>query len=37
MIVFAVLMLIWAFSRPTMPEPPDQRRQGSGRLRSALA
>lgn len=37
MIVFAALMLIWAFSRPTMPEPPEQRGQGSGRLRRAPA
>ncbi len=37
MLVFAALMLIWAFSRPTMPEPPEQRGQGSGRLRRAPA
>lgn len=35
MIVFAALMLIWAFSRPTMPEPPEHRGRGSGRLRRA--
>jgi hypothetical protein len=37
MIVFAAVMLIWAFSRPTTPEPPEQRGQGSGRLRRAPA
>jgi len=37
MVVFAVLMLIWAFSRPTMPEPPEHRGRGSGRLRRAPA
>ena len=37
MLVFAALMIIWALSRPTMPEPPEQRGQGSGRLRRAPA
>src|SRR5579871_6676549 len=37
MIVVAVLMLVWAFSRPTMPEPPEHRGRGSGRLRRAPA
>jgi hypothetical protein len=37
LIVFAVIMLIWAFGRPTVPEPPEQRGQGSGRLRRAPA
>lgn len=37
MIIFAAVMLFWAFSRPTMPEPPEQRGQGSGRLRRAPA
>jgi hypothetical protein len=37
MIIFAALMLFWAFARPTVPEPPEQRGQGSGRLRRAPA
>ena len=37
MLVFGVLMLFWAFSRPVMPEPPETRGQGSGRLRRAPA
>ncbi len=36
-LVFGVLMLLWAFSRPVMPEPPEIRGQGSGRLRRAPA
>jgi hypothetical protein len=30
-------MLVWAFTRPVMPEPPETRGQGSGRLRRAPA
>jgi hypothetical protein len=37
MIVFAVLMLVWAFARPVMPEPAERRGEGSGRLRRAPA
>jgi hypothetical protein len=37
MIVFAVIMIAWALLRPTMPEPPETRGQGSGRIRRAPA
>ncbi len=37
MLIFGILMLVWAFTRPTVPEPPDTRGQGSGRLRRAPA
>ena len=37
MLVFGILMLFWAFSRPVMPEPEETRGQGSGRLRRAPA
>jgi hypothetical protein len=37
MLVFGLLMLFWAFSRPVMPEPEETRGQGSGRLRRAPA
>jgi hypothetical protein len=37
MLVFAGLMIFWALSRPTMPEPPETRGQGSGRIRRAPA
>ena len=37
MLVFAGLMIFWALSRPTMPEPPEARGQGSGRIRRAPA
>ncbi|MBV8998071.1 MAG: hypothetical protein JO304_03360, partial [Solirubrobacterales bacterium] len=37
MLVFAGLMIFWALSRPTMPEPPEKRGQGSGRIRRAPA
>jgi len=37
MLLFGILMLFWAFSRPVMPEPPETRGQGSGRLRRAPA
>ena len=32
MLVFGILMLFWAFSRPVMPEPEETRGEGSGRL-----
>jgi len=37
MLVFGILMLVWAFTRPVMPEPEETRGQGSGRLRRAPA
>ena len=37
MLVFGILMLVWAFSRPVQPEPPETRGQGSGRIRRAPA
>jgi hypothetical protein len=37
MLVFGALMIFWALSRPVMPEPPETRGQGSGRLRRAPA
>jgi hypothetical protein len=37
MLVFGVLMLVWAFTRPVRPEPEETRGQGSGRLRRAPA
>jgi hypothetical protein len=37
MLVVGLLMLFWAFSRPVMPEPPETRGQGSGRIRRAPA
>jgi hypothetical protein len=37
MLVFGVLMLFWAFTRPVQPEPEETRGQGSGRLRRAPA
>ncbi len=37
MLVFAGLMIFWALSRPTVPEPPETRGQGSGRIRRAPA
>jgi hypothetical protein len=37
MLIFAALMLYWAFSRPVLPEPPETRGQGSGRIRRAPA
>lgn len=37
MLVFAALMIAWALWRPVRPEPPEQRGQGSGRLRRAPA
>jgi hypothetical protein len=37
MLVFAALMLFWALSKPVMPEPPETRGEGSGRIRRAPA
>jgi hypothetical protein len=37
MLIFGILMLFWALSRPVMPEPEETRGQGSGRLRRAPA
>jgi hypothetical protein len=37
MLVFGALMIFWALSRPVMPEPPETRGQGSGRIRRAPA
>ena len=37
MIVFAGLMTFWALARPVMPEPPETRGEGSGRIRRAPA
>jgi hypothetical protein len=37
MLVFGGLMIFWALSRPTVPEPPETRGQGSGRIRRAPA
>jgi len=38
MLVFAALMLFWAFARPVQPEPPEAAGgEGSGRLRRAPA
>jgi hypothetical protein len=37
MLIFAALMLFWAFARPVAPEPREIRGQGSGRLRRAPA
>jgi hypothetical protein len=37
MLIFAVLMIGWALARPVMPEPPETRGEGSGRLRRAPA
>jgi hypothetical protein len=37
MVVFAALMIFWALARPVMPEPPERRGKGSGRLRRAPA
>ena len=37
MLVFAGLMIFWALARPVMPEPPETRGQGSGRIRRAPA
>jgi hypothetical protein len=37
MLVFGALMIFWALSRPVMPEPPETRGEGSGRIRRAPA
>jgi hypothetical protein len=37
MVVFAVIMIVWALKRPVQPEPPETRGRGSGRLRRAPA
>ncbi|MDQ6606200.1 MAG: hypothetical protein M3Z06_06585 [Actinomycetota bacterium] len=37
MLVFGVLMITWALIRPTAPEPPETRGEGSGRIRRAPA
>jgi hypothetical protein len=37
MLVFAALMIFWALARPTQPEPPETRGEGSGRIRRAPA
>jgi hypothetical protein len=37
MVIFGALMIFWALTRPTLPEPPETRGQGSGRIRRAPA
>ncbi len=37
MLLFGVLMIVWALTRPVAPEPPETRGQGSGRIRRAPA
>jgi hypothetical protein len=37
MLVVAALMIGWALLRPVLPEPPETRGQGSGRIRRAPA
>jgi hypothetical protein len=37
MLVFGGLMIFWALSKPTVPEPPETRGEGSGRIRRAPA
>ena len=37
MLVFGALMLFWALKRPVVPDPPDTRGPGSGRIRRAPA
>jgi len=37
MLIFGGLMIFWALSRPTVPERPETRGQGSGRIRRAPA
>ena len=37
MLVFGALMIFWALYRPTEPEPPETRGEGSGRIRRAPA
>ena len=37
MLVFGALMLFWALAKPVMPDPPETRGEGSGRIRRAPA
>ena len=37
MLVFGALMVFWALSKPTVPEPEGTRGEGSGRIRRAPA
>jgi hypothetical protein len=37
MLVVGVLMIVWAVTRPVVPEPPETRGEGSGRLRRSPA
>jgi hypothetical protein len=37
MLIFGALMIFWAVARPVVPEPPESRGQGSGRIRRAPA
>jgi hypothetical protein len=37
MLVFSAFMIAWALIRPVVPEPPETRGQGSGRIRRAPA
>ncbi|MFZ0040972.1 MAG: hypothetical protein WAK93_06685 [Solirubrobacteraceae bacterium] len=37
MLIFGALMIFWALYRPTQPEPPETRGEGSGRIRRAPA
>ena len=37
MLIFGALMIFWALTRPTVPEPPETRGEGSGRIRRAPA
>lgn len=37
MLIFGAIMIFWALSRPTQPEPPETRGEGSGRIRRAPA
>jgi hypothetical protein len=37
MLIFGALMIFWALTRPVMPEPPETRGQGSGRMGRAPA
>jgi hypothetical protein len=37
MLVVGILMIVWALTRPVLPEPPETRGEGSGRIRRAPA
>ena len=37
MLIVGALMIAWALLRPTVPEPPETRGEGSGRIRRAPA